>query len=109
MSGERRPSQARDRAIGAQLKSIRLEQTDLSLEKAAKLLQWSTATMSRIENGKRHISAEDVSAILAIYQVPVAQRTGLINRAKAIDEPGWWTRPLPGVPDTAGMLASYEA
>lgn len=109
MSGERRPPQARDRAIGAQLRSIRTQQTTFSLEAAAKQLQWSTATMSRIETGKRHISAEDVAAILAVYKVPLSQREGLIARAKAIDEPGWWSRPLPGVPDELGALASYEA
>jgi transcriptional regulator with XRE-family HTH domain len=109
VSGERRPPQARDRAIGAQLRSIRMQQTTFSLEAAAKLLQWSTATMSRIETGKRHISAEDVAAILAIYRVPVAQREGLIARAKAIDEPGWWSRPLPGVLPDLGVLASYES
>ena len=109
MSGERRPPQARDRAIGAQLRSIREQQTTLSLETAARLLQWSPATMSRTENGKRHISAEDVAAILAVYKVPVAQREGLIARAKAINEPGWWSRPLPGIPQELGALASYEA
>lgn len=109
MSGKRRSPQARDRALGAQLRSIREQQTSLSLEAAAKLLQWSPATMSRTENGKRHISAEDVAAILATYRVPVAQRDGLVARAKAIDEPGWWSRPLPGVPPESGALASYEA
>src|SRR5207253_360879 len=39
----------------------------------------------------------------------VAQREGLINRAKSLDEPGWWSRPLPGVPSELGVLASYEA
>jgi transcriptional regulator with XRE-family HTH domain len=109
VSGNRRPPQARDRALGAQLKTIRTQQTGLSLEAAAEELQWSSATMSRIENGKRHISAEDVASILAVYRVPVDQRDALVRRAKAIDEPGWWSRPLPGVPDELGVLASYEA
>lgn len=109
MADRRRPPQARDRALGAQLKVIRERQTDLSLEAAARLLQWSSATMSRIENGKRHISAEDVAVILGTYQTPADQRDALIRRAKAIDEPGWWSRPLPGVPDNTGALASYEA
>jgi hypothetical protein len=65
--------------------------------------------MSRIENGKRHISAEDVASILAVYRIPMDQRGALIRRAKAIDEPGWWSRPLPGVPEELGALASYEA
>jgi transcriptional regulator with XRE-family HTH domain len=109
MSGNRKPPQARDRALGAQLKAIRTQQTDLSLESAAEELRWSSATMSRIENGKRHISAEDVASILAVYRVPVDQRDAIVRRAKAIDEPGWWSRPLPGVPDELGVLASYEA
>lgn len=109
MADRRRPPQARDRALGAQLKSIREQQTDLTLEAAARLLQWSSATMSRIENGKRHISAEEVAIILATYKVPADQRDAVIRRAKAIDEPGWWSRPLPGVPDELGALASYEA
>ena len=109
MPGQRRPPQARDRALGAQLQQIRLSQTTLSLEAAAKLVQWSSATMSRTENGKRGISAEDVATILAVYGVPIEQRKALVARAKAIDEPGWWSRPLPGVPDNTGALASYEA
>lgn len=109
MPDRRKPPQARDRALGAQLKSIREQQTELTLEAAARLLQWSAATMSRIENGKRHVSAEDVAIILTAYKVPADQRDGLIKRAKAIDEPGWWSRPLPGVPEELGALASYEA
>jgi transcriptional regulator with XRE-family HTH domain len=108
MPNHRRSPQARDRALGAQLKAVREQQTELSLEAAARSLQWSAATMSRIENGKRHISAEDVAIILATYKIPADQRAALIKRAKAIDEPGWWSRPLPGVPDELGALASYE-
>jgi transcriptional regulator with XRE-family HTH domain len=109
MPGQRRPPQARDRAIGAQLRAIRRQQTSLSLEAAAELLQWSAPTMSRTENGKRRITAEDVATILATYRVPIEQRNALVARAKAIDEPGWWSRPLPGVSDNTGALASYEA
>lgn len=109
MSGQRRPPQAKDRAIGAQLRAIREEQTSLSLEAAARRLQWSSATMSRTENGKRSISPEDVASILVVYGVPVAQRNELVERAKAANEPGWWDRALPGVSPGLGTLASYEA
>jgi transcriptional regulator with XRE-family HTH domain len=108
MADRRKPPQARDRALGAQLKAIREQQTELSLEAAARLLQWSSATMSRIENGKRTITAEEVAIILTVYNIPVDQRDAILKRAKAIDEPGWWSRPLPGVPDNTGALASYE-
>jgi transcriptional regulator with XRE-family HTH domain len=109
VSGQRRPPQAKDRAIGAQLRAIREQQTNLSLEAAARRLQWSSATMSRTENGKRTISPEDVASILVAYGVPVAQRNELVERAKAASEPGWWDRALPGVPPEMGALASYEA
>jgi transcriptional regulator with XRE-family HTH domain len=109
LTDRRRPPQARDRAIGAQLKAIRTQQTKLSLEAAAKRLQWSSATMSRIENGKRTITSEEVMAILVLYGVPVSQRDALVARAKSTNESGWWDRPLPGVPPEMGALASYEA
>jgi hypothetical protein len=65
--------------------------------------------MSRTENGKRHITSEDVATILATHGVPLDQREELIHRAKAANEPGWWDRALPGVPPEVGALASYEA
>jgi transcriptional regulator with XRE-family HTH domain len=74
LAGKRKTPQARDRTIGAQLRAVRLEQTTLSLEAAAEVVGWSAATLSRTENGKRHISSEDVSAILAVYGVPVSGR-----------------------------------
>jgi transcriptional regulator with XRE-family HTH domain len=107
--GDRKPPHARDRAIGAQLKSVRTQQTNLSLEQAARRLQWSSATMSRIENGKRTITPEEVMAVLVAYGVPVAQRDAIVARAKSTNEAGWWDRQLPGVPPDMGALASYEA
>ncbi|WP_267880601.1 helix-turn-helix domain-containing protein [Actinokineospora spheciospongiae] len=109
MSGQRKTPQARDRTIGAQLRAVRLEQTTLNLEAAAHAVGWSPATLSRTENGKRHITSEDVSAVLAVYGVPVAQRDELIESARAGAQAGWWSRPLPGVVPDLGTLASYES
>lgn len=109
MSGQRRTPQARDRSIGAQLRALRLERAGVSLEKAAALVGWSLATMSRTENGKRHITSEDVASLLTVYQIPVAEREPLIEAAKTTPQAGWWSRPLPGVEADVGVLASYEA
>lgn len=109
MSGERKGPRARDRIIGARLRAIRKERTELSLEQAAVLAQWSPSTMSRIETGKRHISPEDVATISTIYQLPLAQRQELIESARAGNASGWWDLPLPGVPMDMGAIASYEA
>lgn len=91
------------------MRAIRRQQTNLSLEQAAALAQWSAATMSRLETGKRHISPADVATISTIYELPVAQREELIEEAESADTPGWWDRPLPGVPSEIGAIASYEA
>jgi transcriptional regulator with XRE-family HTH domain len=105
----RQPPKPRDRIIGARLRAIRKERTDLSLEAAAKLLGWGLATMSRIENGRRHISTEDVATILTAYRIPAREREAVIAEARADNASGWWERPLPGVPSEMGTLASYEA
>lgn len=107
MSNTRQPPRPRDRIIGARLRAIRRERTDLSLEAAAKALGWGLATMSRTENGKRHISTEDVATILTVYRVPAAERGAIIAEARAENASGWWDRPLPGVPAEVGTLASY--
>ncbi|GAB1515740.1 helix-turn-helix domain-containing protein [Actinophytocola sp. KF-1] len=109
MGGERKAPRARDRIIGARLRAVRKEQTELSLEEAAKLAQWSPSTMSRIETGKRHISPEDVATISTIYKLPLAQRVELVESARAGHGSGWWDLPLPGVPMDMGAIASYEA
>jgi transcriptional regulator with XRE-family HTH domain len=106
---KRQPPRPRDRIIGARLRAIRRERTTLSLEAAAKVLGWGLATMSRIENGQRHISTEDVAMILTAYRIPSAEREDVIAEARAENASGWWDRPLPGVPAEMGTLASYEA
>jgi transcriptional regulator with XRE-family HTH domain len=105
----RQPPRPRDRILGARLRAIRKEKTDLSLEAAAKALGWGLATMSRTENGQRIISTEDVAMILTAYRIPAAERNALIAEAKADNASGWWDRPLPGVPTEMGTLASYAA
>ena len=74
----------------------------LTLEAAAKLVGWGIATMSRTENGIRHISTEEVAVILTAYRLPAAERAKVIAEAKADNASGWWDRPLPGVPAEMG-------
>lgn len=109
MPDKRQPPKPRDRIIGARLRAIRKERTKLSLEAAAQTLGWGLATMSRIENGRRHISTEDVATILTAYRIPARERESVIAEARAENASGWWDRPLPGVPSEMGTLASYEA
>ncbi len=107
--GERRQPRPRNRRIGARLRAIRKQRTDLSLEAAAELLGWSPATLSRTENGHRDITSEEVATMVTAYQLPPAERTEIIQDARAEHSAGWWDRPLPGVPEEMGVLASYAA
>jgi hypothetical protein len=107
MPNKRQPPRPRDRIVGARLRAIRKERTEHSLEAAAKLLGWGLATMSRTENGQRHITTEEVAMILTAYRIPSAEREDVIAEARAENASGWWDRPLPGVPSEMGTLASY--
>jgi transcriptional regulator with XRE-family HTH domain len=107
MSGKRQPPRPRDRIIGARLRALRRERTELSLEAAAKLLGWSLAAMSRLENGKRHVDTEEVAMVLLAYKMPSDERRAFLDEARAENASGWWDRPLPGVPAEMGTLASY--
>ncbi|GAB3461629.1 helix-turn-helix domain-containing protein [Actinophytocola sediminis] len=109
MPETRRGPRARDRVIGARLRAIRKERTTLSLEEAAKRTQYSLTMMSRIENGKRHVSAADVATLCTVYGLPKKERQQLVESAEEADSIGWWDRGLPGVPSDMGTLASYEA
>lgn len=81
----------------------------MSLEAAAALLGWSPSTLSRTENGIREITGEEVATIVTAYQLPAAERAEIIEDARADNAAGWWDRPLPGVPEEMGVLASYAA
>jgi transcriptional regulator with XRE-family HTH domain len=109
VGGERRQPRPRNRRIGARLRAIRKQRTDLTLEKAAELLGWSPSTLSRTENGIREITSEEVATIVTAYQLPAAERAEIIEDARADNAAGWWDRPLPGVPEEMGVLASYAA
>jgi hypothetical protein len=109
VSGKRKAPQARDRVLGAQLRALRLSHTELGVEEAARAAQVSSATMSRTENGKRHITVEDIAVLCTLYGVPSAQRSSLVDAAQAPTQDGWWEGPLPGVSMEVGTLASYES
>lgn len=109
MSSDRRQPRPRNRRIGARLRAIRRQRTDLSLEAAAELLGWSPSTLSRTENGIREISSEEVASIVTAYKLPAAERAEIIQDARADNTAGWWDSPLPGVPEEMGVLASYAA
>jgi transcriptional regulator with XRE-family HTH domain len=107
MGGKHRPGSPKDRALGAELRSIRL-QTSMSLADVANQIQWNVSTLSRLERGQRHISPEAVMGLAMVYRLPADRRDELVERAKKPVALGWWDRPPFGVPADLGALASYE-
>lgn len=98
--------QARGLAEGLRLAR---KATKLAMVEVAEKLQWSQATLSRIETGVRNASAEEVSALLAVYQVTGEQRESLIEMARDVDRPNWLETRYTDVPTQAKTLAQYES
>ncbi|OLF10243.1 hypothetical protein BLA60_17570 [Actinophytocola xinjiangensis] len=105
----RKRPQARDRIIGARLRAIRTERVGLSQEQAADLAQWPPARLSRTERGLRAVTNEEVATLLTAWKLPLADRERLLQEMRVGASSGWWDRPLPGVPQEVGALASYES
>jgi transcriptional regulator with XRE-family HTH domain len=98
---------SRDRIIGARLRAIRTERTNLTLEAAAKVAQWAIARLSRTENGQRQVTIAEVATLLTAYEIPVTEREEVL--AQLEDGQGWWDRGIPGVQAEIGARASYES
>jgi hypothetical protein len=75
----------------------------------AESLGWSASTLSRLENGLRGVTTEDVAALLVVYQVTGVERERLISLAREADRPGWWETGLPGLPSQLTALIGFEA
>lgn len=45
--------------------------------------------------------------MVTAYGLPAAERVEIIEDARSANCAGWWDRPLPGVPEEMGVLASY--
>lgn len=79
------------------------------MAEVAENLGWSESTVSRLENGRRNIDAEEVSALLAVYGVTGAERDQLMAIARTPDESSWVDTELPGLPAESVKLVTYEA
>lgn len=97
----------RARQLGATLRAVRKNRTDLSAEQAAKQLQWSPAKMSRFENGRCHITSDDVAVVTATYRLPLSERDDLIRYAQHGDPAVWWDPPMPDVVHEMSAITSY--
>jgi transcriptional regulator with XRE-family HTH domain len=106
----RRSPGARERSLGAALRTFReAVHPRLTVDRAAQAMGWSKSTLSKLENGQRGITSEEVAALCTIYGVTDRRRDDLIEQATARGERASWEASLPGVPHESLTLASYEA
>ncbi|WP_261570954.1 helix-turn-helix domain-containing protein [Frankia gtarii] len=104
----RRPPSVRARGLGAELRDLRIG-LNMTSRSVAASLGWSPSTLSRLENGLRGITTEDVAALLVVYRVAGPERDRLIALAREVDRPGWWETGLPGLPSQLTALIGFEA
>ncbi|WP_231114588.1 helix-turn-helix domain-containing protein [Lentzea aerocolonigenes] len=93
--------------LGDDLRRLR-EASGLSLERAGELIDASATKMSRLENGLREGSTEDVAALLAIYGCVGPLRTELLTLAHEVDRRGWWQRAKPTFDERVRTLLNLE-
>ncbi|MGI5212151.1 helix-turn-helix domain-containing protein [Plantactinospora sp. CA-290183] len=84
-----RASSVPQRQLGRHLKLAR-EEAGISLEPAAKLLEWSRARMYRIERGETTVRTHDVEAMCRLYGVTAQMTDVLRSLAKESKAKGWW-------------------
>jgi hypothetical protein len=63
----------------------------LSMETAARRLDWSKSKLYRVEVGRTRISTDDLEDMLDLYGVRSPQREALIQLGRDARKRGWWT------------------
>jgi transcriptional regulator with XRE-family HTH domain len=84
-------STVRIEVLGEELRRLR-EACGMTLMEVVTRVGISESYLSRIENGKRAPSPEDVSALLVVYRVTGDERLELLTLAKKAGQPGLWQR-----------------
>ncbi|MGI5327018.1 helix-turn-helix domain-containing protein [Actinomadura nitritigenes] len=80
----------RGRRLARELRKLREEQ-GLTLQEVADRLDWSRATVSRLETSQTRPRPGDIADILDLYGVPSPDRDALITLARQAGQRGWWT------------------
>lgn len=96
----------RRRRLSEELKQLRTT-AGLTLEQAAKKLEWSRAKIANIETGKRlRPYVTDIALLLDVYGVTdEKRREALFELTRQSRTKGWWTR----YSDFAGAYFGFEA
>jgi transcriptional regulator with XRE-family HTH domain len=103
----RRPPSPKAKGLGAALRQER-NRAGLTLEEAARAIGLSKQVVSRLEQGQRNISPDEVAGLLGCYGVTGRTRDQLITMAKTLNDSGWWELHMPGMTQESSTLADYE-
>ncbi|MFF4235478.1 helix-turn-helix domain-containing protein [Actinomadura geliboluensis] len=91
MDRPQRPTM-RSRRLGTMLRELR-ESRDLNLQKAARLLNRTPSSLSKLETGKRGIRRPALEHMLDRYELhDPDQRKALYDLARHATDKGWWHR-----------------
>ncbi|WP_187438354.1 helix-turn-helix domain-containing protein [Actinomadura decatromicini] len=91
MDDPQRPTM-RSRKLGAMLRELR-ESRGLTLQKAARLLNRTPSSLSKLETGKRGIRRPALEHMLDRYELTdTDQRNALYELARDSKKKGWWLR-----------------
>lgn len=97
----------RSRRVSTELRRIRAERGVSSVD-VAKALGVHPSKISRIENNKIGLRADEVAALLGFYQVAAKRRTQLLDLVRRAEEPGWWQSHGNGLPELWQTLIDFE-
>jgi transcriptional regulator with XRE-family HTH domain len=90
------------------LRSLRVG-TELTTEQAADLLGFSRSKVSRLENGRRGATQDDIIRLCDLYQVDDEQRARLSKLAAEGKQRAWWNSPNLPDADYIGLEAEAES
>jgi transcriptional regulator with XRE-family HTH domain len=77
------------RILGRRLRLLR-EHAGLTLEEAAPQLDWSTSTLSRIENGQQAPHVHGVRSMMDLYGLAGEKWDELLQLTREVRQKGWW-------------------
>jgi len=109
MNGSTSPMLLR-RRLRTELRTARLK-SNLTQEQVAKAMEWSLSKMNRIEQAKSGISANDLRALLALYNVTdKKQAEELATLARTSKQKPWWRQRYGDIaPKGLLRLMDYES
>ncbi|WP_169725244.1 MULTISPECIES: helix-turn-helix transcriptional regulator [Thermocrispum] len=77
-------------------------------EAARKLGMKHHQRLHNMEKGRGPYDPEEIATLLGIYGTDPTVRAQIQLQVRALTQPVWWQRTMPGLPDDIGLLAEFE-